>query len=187
MLSRSSLFPGAFLVAAMLVTGCEERTPSAPSAVSSRNPSGTPQQSQVVGTWNVTVRVTESRGTGCVADSLRADINTHNQYSLSLVQKGDATEAILASASGDFVCTYPADSDSTGFTEAPGYYNCGLDRRMVRCEDGTVHALVPMLGQSISGRFSGSEVSGVWSAGWMDVTDDQHDVETLAQFTGDRQ
>jgi hypothetical protein len=187
MLSKSSLFPGAILVAAIFVSGCNDTTPSGPSTLPSVTPSAAPEQSGVVGvvaTWNLTVRVTESRGKGCVADSLLAEINTHNQYSLSIVQKGNATDATLASASGDYACTFPVLVENSGFTEGPGYYSCGRERRVVGC-DGTQHALATF-GQTISGRFTNNDVSGVWSADWMDLTDDEHDVEMKAQFTGSR-
>ena len=184
MLSKSSLFPGAILVAAIFVSGCNDKMPSGPSTLPSVTPSAAPEQSGVVATWNLTVRVTESRGEGCVADSLLADINTHNQYSLSIVQKGNATDATLASASGDYTCTFPVLVENSGFTEGPGYYSCGRERRVVVC-DGMQHALATF-GQTLSGRFTNNEVSGVWSAAWMDVTDDEHDVEMKAQFTGSR-
>jgi hypothetical protein len=186
MLSRSSLFPGAILVAAMFVSGCNDKTPTGPSTLPSVTPSAAPEQSRVIGIWNLTVRAIESSGTGkqCVADSLRAEINTHNQYSLSLVQKGDRAEATLASASGDFACTFPAVVGDSGFTEGQGYYTCAREQRVLSC-DGTQHTL-STLGQSISGRFSGSEMSGEWSAFWVDVFDHEDEFEMKAQFTGNR-
>lgn len=190
MLSKSGVFPSAILVAAIFVCGCSDKTPSGPSTLPSVAPSGapepspqpSPEPSRLVGTWNLAVSVTESRGKGCVADSLRAEINSHNQYSLSIVKKGGATDATLASASGDYACTFPVLVENSDFTEGPGYYRCARDRRVVDC-DGTQHALATF-GQNISGRFSDREVIGEWSSAWMDVTDDEHDVEMKAQFTG---
>jgi hypothetical protein len=183
MLSKSSLFPGAILVATIFVFGCNEKTPTGPSALPSVTPSS---ETRLIGAWNLTVRITETSGKGkqCVIESLRSEIDTHNQYSLALVQKGDRAELTLASASGDYMCTFPAVVDNSGFTEGPGYYTCAREQRVLSC-DGTQHTLLT-LGQGISGRFSGSEVSGNWSAFWVDVGDDEDEFEMKAQFTGSK-
>ena len=180
MQSKGSLFPGAVLIAAIFSIGCGNNTLSGPSTL----PTTTPRQSRVVSMWNVTIRVTDISGKGCVADSLRTEINTHNEYSLAILEQDDATLAQLASAFGDYSCSFPVRTENRGFTEGPGYYSCTRERRVVNC-DGTLHSLMTF-GQTISGRFFGSEVSGEWSASWMDLSDDEHDVEMKAQFTGSK-
>ena len=183
---RSLLIAGTILAAAVVVSGCDGDAPTRPSPLPDVTPppSSPPPTSRVIGTWNLTVRVIESTGPGCVADTLRADIDAHNRYSLSIVETGEKVEAILASESGDFVCAFPARVDSTGFTEAPGYYTCEREKRVVSC-DGSEHPLVTF-GQSLESRFSGSRVSGEWGAFWEDLVDG-HNAEMEAEFTGTRQ
>jgi hypothetical protein len=188
--SKHSLSVGAIPLMALLVSACGNTTPTGPTPLPDVTPSPAPAPPspapapRVIGTWDLTVHITGTAGKGeqCVLDSLRAEINTHNQYSLSIVETADRTEATLASASGDFECTYPTQVDSTGFTEAPGYYTCAREQRVVSCA-GTEHRLMTF-GQTITGRFSGNEVTGQWSAFWIDVSDNEDEFDVKTQFTG---
>lgn len=185
MFSRSSLSLGAFLVTTILVAGCNDRTPTGPSTLPDVTPPA--PAPRVIGTWNLTVRATESVGEGkqCVIDTLKADVNTHNQYSLSIVQTGDITDVTLASASGDYACTFHPPLDDSGFaTNGHGYYECAREQRVVSC-DGTEHTLTTF-GQDISGRFSGNDVSGEWSVFWVDMIDNEEAFSMKAQFTGSK-
>jgi hypothetical protein len=119
---------------------------------------------------------------------MRSEISARNPYSLSIVQKGDTVEATLTSASGDLSCTFPnAFADNSGFTTfgRPGYYNSREPFRALRCGDGTVHDLISM-GQDIAGKFSGTQITGVWNAFWAGVGARDDDVDMKAQFTGSK-
>jgi hypothetical protein len=114
---------------------------------------------------------------------MRSQIGVPSAYSLSITNNGKVT---LASASGDYECAFTPSADSGGFTTygVGGYFTCKDDLRAFRCADGSEHGLFSF-GQNISGRVSGTEITGAWDADWGDMGNN-FDVETKAQFTGTR-
>jgi hypothetical protein len=183
------------LVAAVLGLACGEDSPSAPSPITlpiasaapSPTPSPVPDFSALVGVWNVTVRVTEVTGTGCVADTMRPQIGEPKPYTLSIVPKNATISVTLKSASGDRACTFAPVADISGFTtyDAGGYYSCEEWYLPFRCSDGTHHNIFS-LGEDISGHLSGNAMTGAWDAWWYDGWEDYSGVEMKAQFTAAR-
>lgn len=179
------------LLAALLAWGCGDRNPSAPSptpspVASTPAPAPVPDISRLLGVWNITVRLTAVNGKGCVADTMRSQIGVPGRYSLSITQR-DSLQVTLKSASQDYACTFTPSADSGGFTTygQGGYYTCEHPLLEYHCNDGTAHTIFSF-GEDISGRLTGSEMSGVWDAVWFE-RDDTYGVEMKAQFTGSRQ
>ncbi len=135
--------------------------------------------------WNLTVRLTAVSGDGCVADTLRSRIGVPAGYSLLITQKPNLN-VTLRSASGDYACTFTPVADSTGFSTygQGGYYTCENMPVPFRCPDGTLHGVFSY-GEDISGRLSGTEMSGTWDASWFDDLGFAG-VEMKAKFTGNR-
>ena len=176
----------AVLVCAVLLPACGGENPSAPSSTSSVESPPTPSGSdvsQLLGTWNVTVRLTSVTGSGCVADTMRSQIGTPNPYSLLITPRS----VTLKSASGDRACTYSPRMDSSGFTtyEQGGYYTCEQFFIDFTCGDGTHHRIFTF-GEDIAARVSGEEISGTWDAYWFAGMDDYVGFDMKAQFTGTR-
>ena len=116
---------------------------------------------------------------------MRSQIGVPADYSLSITQKHNL-EVTLRSASGDRACTFTPLADSTGFTTygQGGYYTCEAWSLNFRCTDGTLHGMFSY-GEDISGRLSGTEMSGTWDAAWFEDSFGMA-VEMKAQFTGTR-
>lgn len=180
------------VLSAVLISACDDPTPSAPSRSDSivEPPAPPPavDLSRLIGVWDITVRLTEVSGRGCVADTMRSQTGEPNRYSLSLTQRanGNGLDVRLTSASGDYACTFPNPLvDSSSFTTygRPGYFECDDTFRPFRCGDGTVRSLFSW-GQDIAGQVSGPEISGTWDASWDDMAGGL--VEAKSQFTGRR-
>ena len=193
MLSQRSVAP-LIVLSALFVSACDDdRGPTAPSRVPSSVASPAPPPtsppaadlSKLVGVWNLTVRVTEVTGGGCVADTMRSRIGVPARYSLS-ISHNLPVEVTLTSASGDRACTFLPSVVSDGFTTygQGGYYTCDHWSLNFLCSDGTLHD-VYSFGENIAGRLSGTELTGTWDASWFEglFTDG---VEMKAQFTGIR-
>jgi hypothetical protein len=127
--------------------------------------------------------------TGCVAETMQSRIGVPNSYSLSITERGRVT---LTSASGDYSCSFTPSVDSSGFTTygVGGTFTCKDAVRPFRCDDGTMHRLFSW-GQDISGRVSGTEISGTWDANWEDMGSGLSlgsplSLNTKAEFTGKR-
>jgi hypothetical protein len=56
--------------------------------------------------WNVTVRLTEVNGAGCVAETMRSQIGVPDRYSLSITRQDTSVAVTLKSASGDYAMLY---------------------------------------------------------------------------------
>jgi hypothetical protein len=200
MFSTRSVFAPALLLAVVFVSACDDRSPSAPSPispapspVSSPAPSPTPDLSHLVGVWNLTLRLTEVTGGGCVTEAMQSQIGLANRYSLSVEQaSGSTLDVTLASASGGYSCTFTnVPADSSGFTTVGRrglFLSClgGVVLRDFRCGDGTLDLI--SWSQDISARVSGTEISGQWVAGFADgpVYLETTWAETKAEFIGSR-
>jgi len=142
--------------------------------------------------WNLTLRLTEAKGYGCVAEAMQSQVGVPGRYALSVKQAGaNAVDVTLTSVSGDYSCTFTnAVADSSGFRTVLGESNptCvgGDVRRDFRCGDRTLDLL--MWGQRLSARVSGIEISGEWRAGFSDapIYYETTYSETKAEFTGSR-
>jgi hypothetical protein len=147
----------------------------------------------VTDVWNITVRLTAAEGGECVGPTMQTQIGVPKSYSLTMSPRGSMVDVTVRSASGDYACTFPARPEGDGFTTfgVGGYYSCETSL-MVRdfvCDNG-MHRDMLSLGQNISGRISGNEISGEWNGGWVVMEagsgDDMADLETTAQYTGNR-
>jgi hypothetical protein len=198
MFSKNCVVPPAILLAAVLVSACDSfRSPSTPSPAPSPTPSPTPSPapdlSHLVGVWNLTLRLTDVKGDGCVATTMSSQIGVPNRYSLSVIQTGGTVDATLRSASGDYLCTFTnVFADSSGFTTLGRRDSCltclwAVVLRDFRCSNGTLNDLISW-SQDISARVSGTEISGQWSAGFSDGPPllGTTFAETKAEFTGSR-
>ena len=190
----------AVLVAALIGSACGGGGPTAPTRTSSAVTPAQPQPpapspappapdlSRLVGTWNVTVRltaVTAGSSSSCVGETMRSQIGAPNAYSLQFTTD-ERVSVMLTSASGDYACTFAPTADSNSFTtyDVPGYFTCRDETLAFRCDNGTMRHLFPW-GQNISGRVSGREITGTWDASWEDMSTGAM-VETKAEFTGRR-
>jgi hypothetical protein len=143
--------------------------------------------------WNITVRLSTVAGGECVAETMQSQIGVPKSYSLSTVSKGSTVDLMLRSASGDYACTFPARAESDGFTTfgVTGWNSCTTSLLVPDfvCANGSRRNTM-RLGENISGRISGNEISGRWNVSWiiMDAAsgDDIAGMETTAQFTGSR-
>lgn len=192
----ASVVSALVLLAAVFLPACDGGSPSAPSPSASVAPESTPPPTplpnvpQLVGVWKLALGFTAVSGSGCVAETMRSQMGMPSPYSLVITRKGDYSVALtLKTASGDRACTFtPVMDDSGGFTtSAPGgYYRCAQWYLDFRCNDGTLHGIFT-IGENVSGRVTGNEISGVWSASWFDGWEDYSGIETRAEFTGKRQ
>jgi len=193
MLHTSALVPAATLVAALLGFACDSATPSpaaptqSPAATTS---TATPTPPALVGVWNVKVELTAvtadlvgPSGFSCVGETMRSRIGEPNPYSLSITDNGKVT---IASASGDYRCSFTPVMDGSGFTTfgKGGTYSCAGEPQAFRCGDGTTYVL-HSFGQDLEGRVSGSDITGMWEIFW--YTQGLEDgVEVKLQFAGSR-
>ena len=189
MLIRLTVLPSV-LLAAILGLACDDARPSAPSPIAPIGPPAPPPPaadfSAIVGMWKLTVRMTDVSGSGCVADTMRSQIGDPMPYTLSITPKGSGVSVTLHNAPNDRACTFTPVADSGGFTtyNKGGFYDCTEWSRLFRCSDGTVHDIVSM-GEDISGRVSGNEMTGTWDASWVEGLAGP-DIEMKTQFTGTR-
>jgi hypothetical protein len=176
------------LFVVVLGVACGDGSPAAPSPTPSPTPaapppapSPVPGASDLEGEWKLTLRVTAVSGSGCVADTMRSQIGEASPYSLVISQTGAVTLK-----SKDRACTFTPVIDSSGFTTfgKGGYYTCDQFGLSFHCADGTLHSIVTF-GEDISGRLSGTELTGAWQAFWVEGIDDVG-VEMKAEFTGTR-
>ncbi|HET9385790.1 MAG TPA: hypothetical protein VFO67_11635 [Gemmatimonadales bacterium] len=179
------------LLSMFLVSGCDDRGPTAPSPPSV--PSPVPAQPVPTDVWNITVRLTTVSGGDCVGETMQSEIGVPKSYSLTTVTKDGTVEVTLKSASGDYACTFSARAESDGFTTlgVPGFYSCttSLGVSDFVCANGIRRDIV-RFGQNISGRISGNEVSGRWDVEWEIWEPGSRSyigaVDTTAQYTGNR-
>lgn len=200
MLTKHRIVNVVVVLSATVTLACSERagSPTAPSSLASTSSQPTVQVSpaQPSEVWNITMRLETASGNECVAETMQSEIGVPKSYTLSVARKGEATVNVtLRSASGDYACTFPAMAEPDGFTTVgvPGWLSCeapGLIRGF-RCSDGTLRDLMSF-GENISGRISGTEITGNWSVSWIVIRaggdlggmDDVGSVETVAQFNG---
>jgi hypothetical protein len=180
------------LLSMFLVSGCDDRGPTAPSPPSV--PSPVPEPPVPIGdVWNITVRLTTISGGDCVGDTMQSEIGVPKSYSLTTVTKDSTVEVTLKSASGDYACTFPARAESDGFTTfgVPGFLSCtiNLGVRDFVCANGMRRDIV-RFGENISGRISGNEISGRWDVEWEIWEPGSRSyigvMDTTAQYTGNR-
>ncbi|HSL23227.1 MAG TPA: hypothetical protein VK886_16990 [Vicinamibacterales bacterium] len=189
--STRSVVPPAIILSVVLVSACDRGGPSAPSATPSAGPAPAPV-SQVTSVWNVTTRLTDARGEECARLAAQSQLAAPKSYVLVVTQTGASAVVTLKSASGDYNCTFNGGTaDSTGFVfGAVGTYTCEPGREAVikgfRCANGTQLDLFAF-GQNLSGRISGSEISGTWDVDWVDGYFGPTPLETKTEFTGTRQ
>ena len=172
------------LLATILGSACGDGTPTTPSETRAEVTAPPPPAvdfSQLVGTWNLTVRLTAVNGTGCVADTMRSQIGVPTSYSMTITAAGKVT---LRSESRGYACTFTPVMDSSGFTTVGhgGYYTCEHPIQDFRCRDGAMSRIFT-IGEDISGRLSGVEMNGTWDADWFEMPDTVG-VMTKAEFTG---
>ena len=189
-----SIVPTAALTAAVLVASCGDGStpssvpsPAAPSASPASTPTPTPSTPRLspdlVGVWNLSLRITEATGVGCVAETFRARIGEPDAYSLSIRDTGQVT---ISSPADGLSCSFTAKADGdNGFTTygVPGFYTCVGEPRTYKCADGTERRYYSF-GQDIDGKVSGGRITGTWMVFWYDVTSDALYVEAKAQFSG---
>jgi len=184
----------AAFTAVVLVAACGDGStpssvpsPAAPSAspapTSTPTPSTPRLSSDLVGVWNLSLRITEATGAGCVAEAFRARIGEPDAYSLGISDSGQVT---ISSPSDGLSCSFTAKADGdNGFTTygVPGFYTCVGEPRTYTCADGTERRDYSF-GQDIDGKVSGGRITGTWMAFWYDVTSDALYVEAKAQYSG---
>jgi hypothetical protein len=184
---------GVVVVLAAFATACgsDAVPPTAPTPPQNQDPvrtsTATPTPAALVGVWNLTVRLTAVTalpgGGSCIAEAMKSQLGVPNPYSLSITDDGLVT---IASASGDYACSFRPRMDSSGFSgNQPGaYYYCKGEPQTFRCGNGETYSLASW-GQDLSGRVSGSEMTGAWEIVWCVTRDDSLGcVEVETQFTG---
>ena len=163
------------LVLAVFVTACGDnaQTPAAPTPTptpsQTQTPTPTPTSafdlSPFVGVWNLTLHLTEVKGdSGCIAEAMKSQLEVPSKSSLTITQ----SSVTITNPSGDYACTFDSfKTDSSSFTTygVQGWFTCQSPLLAVRCSDGSTYALFSM-GQDISARLSGTEISGTWDAGF---------------------
>lgn len=191
MFSTRSVFPPALLLA-VLVSACDDRSPSAPSPPPP-SPSPTPDLSPLLGVWNLTLRLQSVTGDGCAAEGMQSHIGVPNRYSLRVEQASSSTVNVtLSSESGNCSCALtnvPADNSGfTTFGRHGRFVSCvGLVVRPdFRCSDGTLDLI--SWGEDVSARVSGAEITGQWVAAFGDGPPYLETIwaETRAEFSGSR-
>lgn len=184
----------AAFTAVVLVAACGDGStpssvpsPAAPSASPAPTSTPTPPtprlSSDLIGVWNLSLRITEATGAGCVAEAFRARIGEPDAYALSISGTGQVT---ISSPSDGLSCSFTAKGDGdNGFTTygVPGFYTCVGEPRTYTCADGTERRYYSF-GQDIDGKVSGGRITGTWMVFWYDVTSDALYVEAKAQFSG---
>jgi hypothetical protein len=154
---------------------------------------GSVARAPVVTVWTITASLTGVSGGECVGAAMQSEIGVPKGYTLSIAEKDRLVDVTLRSLSGDFACTFTdVPGDSTGFSTfgAGGYFSCaaGGARHGFLCANGTQRNLFA-LGQNISGRVSGTDISGAWNVSWDVMRSDDSSIgalETTAVFTGRR-
>ena len=174
--------------------GDDAVAPTAPTPPGTQTRTQTPPATStappaLVGVWNLTVRLTAVTalpgGGSCIAESMRSQIGVPNPYSLSIRDDGQVT---IASASGDYACSFKPQMDGSGFSGSqPGaLYYCKGEPQTFRCGNGETFSLASW-GQDLSGRVSGTEMTGAWDITWCVARDDSLGcVDVEATFTGTR-
>ena len=192
MFSTRSVFPPALLLAAALVSACDDRSPTAPSPIPP-SLSATPDLSPLLGVWNLTLRLQSVTGDGCAAEEMQSHIGVPNRYSLRVEQaSGSTVNVTLSSESGNYSCTLtnvPADSSGfTTFGRHSRFVSCvgRVVRPDFRCGDGTLDLI--SWGEDVSARVSGAEITGQWVAAFGDGPAylETTWAETRAEFSGSR-
>lgn len=194
MRARLDVMSAVAIIVASLGAACGDSrsAPAAPSAAPApAQPAPAPTaptprlSSEVAGVWNLSLRITETTGVGCVADAFRAGSAEPDAYSLSVQDTGQVT---ISSRSDALSCSFTAVADGdSGFTTygVPGFYTCVGEPRTYKCADGTEHRYFSF-GQDIGGKVSGGRISGTWLVFWVKVGNDSQFVEAKAQFSGTR-
>ena len=181
------------LASVFFVSACDHRGPTGPS------PSPVPSSPvpvppvPVTDVWNITVRLTTVAGGECVGETMQSQVGVPQSYSLSTTSKGSTVDVTLRSASGDYACTFPARAESDGFTTfgVNASYSCttSLVAQDFVCANGIRRDMM-RLGENISGRITGNEISGRWNVSWVVMEagrgNDIAGMETTAQYTGNR-
>ena len=180
------------LVSAFFVSACDDRGPTAPSPSAGPSSPVSMPPVPVTDVWNITVRLTTVVGGECVGETMQSQVGVPQSYSLSTTSKGSTVDVTLRSASGDYACTFPAKAESDGFTTfgVSGWYSCttSLVIQDFVCANGSRRNMM-RVGENISGRLSGNEISGRWNVSWVVMDgrgDDIAGMETTAQYTRDR-
>ena len=148
--------------------------------------------------WNITVRLVGADGGECVGETMRSSqMETPKSYSLSVTPPNDSrVDVTLRSASGDYACTFPARTQSDGFTSfgVPGFLSCEIPGGFVRgfvCKDGRLRDLIS-IGENISGHISGNQITGEWRVSWVVVEPGVHvpleiaELEATYRYEGSR-
>jgi len=192
MRARLGVMSAVVLSAALAGSSCGDSTPSPAAPSASPAPAATPAPPavtarpgipvQLVGVWNLGLRLTEVTGAGCVADTLRAQMEEAATYSLSITDTGLVT---IASPSDGLSCRFTAEADGDDGFKVYGFYSCAGEPRIFRCADGTQYRFISF-GQDITGRLAGSQIGGTWTVDWYEIPDDRSYVFVKAQFTGTR-
>jgi len=181
--------PAAILVASFLGTACDDASsltaPSPTSDVTTGQPAPPPLPpgwANLVGVYDVSLHLTAVQGSGCIADTMRSQLDVAQPYSVTFASNGTVS---LASVSPSFVCTFDgASTGETGFTTAGvGYYRCEPYVVSFRCSDGSDHRIYTF-GQDLSGQVTGNDIVGTWEVSWLDEAD--HEVYVTAQYKGSR-
>jgi hypothetical protein len=150
-------------------------------------------------TWNISVRLTSAAGGECVGETMQSQIGVPKSYTLSIgTAKDSRVDVTLRSTSGDYACTFPAATvGSDGFTTfgVGGWMSCetSLIVRGFACTNGALRDMM-RFGENISGRISGSQLTGEWDVSWIIMEaggdlggrDDVAALETTSQYTGVR-
>ena len=172
------MLTGILRVALLLLTvsacGCEgpptsPAGPDPPLQTQTQTQTTTPtfDLSPFVGVWNLTLRLTEVKGdSGCIAEAMKSQLEVPSKSSLTITQ----SSVTITNPSGDYACTFDSfKTDSSSFTTygVQGWFTCQSPLLAVRCSDGSTYDLFSM-GQDISARLSGTEISGTWDAGFDD-------------------
>ena len=197
MRTRPGVVLAAAFAAACLGAACGDDSTSSPSAPSGSSipapttpaPGATTPtrrlSADLVGEWNLSLRVTEAVGTGCVAEAFQARIGQPEAYTLLIRDTGQVT---ISSPSDGLSCSFTAAADGdNGFTTygVPGFYTCVGEPRAYACVDGTRHYYISF-GQDIGGKVSGGRLAGSWTVFWFDRSNDALNVEATYEFSGGR-
>ena len=184
------------VLSAIALSGCGYESPIAPSPP---GPPSTVAPPATVDTWNISVRLAGISGGECVGETMKSQIGVPNSYTLSIGPAKDTrVDVTLRSTSGDYACAFPAiKAGDDGFTTfgVPGRMSCetSLVVRGFACTNGALRDMM-RLGENISGRISGDQISGQWDVSWIIMEaggdlggrDDIAGLETTSQYTGVR-
>jgi hypothetical protein len=124
---------------------------------------------------------------------MQLEIGVPKSHSLSVTRTGSHVDATLKSASGDYDCTFTGgNGDASGFTFEHGFFSCevGFQVYGFLCRNGMRRDLLT-LGQTLTGRISGDEISGTLSVDRVATDPDNPAVdiallETTGDYTGGR-